>query len=105
MTITDADAQIRERIRDRLEVLALGESYSFMCGPTLPPGSPQGALYMVALTRPSPVIGETLKTLGLITIPVDPVELDALLEEMVGKLQASASAVLGVGFKSTSAPA
>jgi hypothetical protein len=97
--ITDLDMWIRKAIRETLEKNALGEPYSFMCGPTLSPVSASTPIYLIVVSRPSPVIGRTLTAPGLITVPVDQDELAALVGELVDGLCKRAAAELGVGFR------
>lgn len=96
--VTDLDMQIRKGVREALETVGLGEPYSFMCGPTLSPVSAGTPIYLVVVSRPSPVLGETLTAPGIITVPVDPDELTKLVGELVDTLRRRASAELKVGF-------
>jgi hypothetical protein len=99
MAVTDLDMWIRKGVREALEKNALGEPYSFMCGPTLSPVSAGTPIYLVVISRPSPILGQTLMAPGIITVPVDQDELAKLVGELVDQLRRRASAELGVGFR------
>jgi hypothetical protein len=98
MTVTDLDATIRQTIQKALETEAMGEPFSFTAGPTLAPGSTT-PVYLVMVSAPSPILGQTMTAPGIITLPVDLDELTRLVGELVSQLRQRASADLGVGFR------
>jgi hypothetical protein len=103
MTVTDLDLWIRKGVREALEKTALGDMFSFMCGPTLSPAAPvlgtATAVYLIVVTMPSPVLGQTLTAPGLIAVPVDQDELAKLVGGLVDGLRQRAAGDLGVGFR------
>lgn len=98
MTVTDLDATIRPFIQKTLEKEALGESFSFMAGMVLAPGSTT-PIYLVMVTAQSPILGQTMTAPGIITLPMDLAELGTLVGELVSQLRQRASADLGIGFR------
>lgn len=95
--ITDLDELVRGMVRKALERHALGDAFSFMCGPAVIGGA-NGLVYTVMIQLPSPVVGETLMRMGHITLPINTLELEDMVAELVGQLRSQRSAVLGVGF-------
>lgn len=103
MMINDLDMWIRKGVREALAEVALGEPFSFTAGPTLAPGT-STPIYLVVVTAPSPILGQTMMAPGFITIPVDQDELARMVGELVSQLRQRASAELGVGFRQMVAP-